>query len=355
MQHYRAPLWMAGSGALGGHVQTIWPALFSHAHDPVQARGAASDRGATVPYTRQRWDTPDGDFIDVDALLPPGWQPGTSPLLVLLHGLEGSSQSHYARAFALWAQEQGWAYVVPHFRGCSGEPNRAPRFYHSGDYEEIGWMLQRVVAQWGGPVSVVGVSLGGNALLRWAQEAGAAATQVASAVAAVCSPLDLTAAGHAIGAGFNRVTYNRMFMQTLKPKALAKLKHYPGLFDEQALRAAQDLYAYDAIVTAPLHGFASTEDYWTRCSSRPGLKHLKDVPALVLNALNDPFVPAWSLPGLQDVGPAVTLWQPPQGGHVGFPAGRPPGHVAALPQAVATWLAQHARPADLSKIEKRHG
>lgn len=342
MQHYRAPIWMAGSGPIGGHIQTIWPALFSRAHSPEDIVAATPGREHKLSYTRQRWDTPDGDFIDVDSLVPPGWSPGDSPVLVLFHGLEGSSQSHYSRAFALWAQHRGWAYVVPHFRGCSGELNRAPRFYHSGDHEEVDWILRRVSTQWGGPVSAVGISLGGNALLRWAQEAGSTAASVTSAVAAVCSPLDLTAAGHAIGSGFNRVSYNRMFLQTLKPKALAKLKTYPGLFDAQALAAAPDLYAYDAVVTAPLHGFASTEDYWQRCSSKPGLKAMKHVPTLVLNARNDPFIPAWSLPGRDDVGPAVTLWQPRQGGHVGFPAGRPPGHVAALPQSVASWLAQHA-------------
>lgn len=332
MQHYRAPLWTAGSGPLGGHIQTIWPALFSRAHSAAEPHH--------LPYVRQRWTAPDGDFIDVDTLIPPSWQPGRLPVLVLFHGLEGSSQSHYARAFGHWAHQQGYAYVVPHFRGCSGELNAAPRFYHSGDHAEIDWILQRAAAQWGGPVWAVGVSLGGNALLRWAQEAGSTATQTASAVVAVCSPIDLAAAGHAIGTGFNRLAYNRMFLQTLKPKALAKLDVYPGLFDKQALLAARDLYEYDNAVTAPLHGFANTEDYWARCSAKPGLRDMKHVPALVINALNDPFVPAGSLPQAQDVGEAVTLWQPRHGGHVGFPAGRPPGHVAALPEAVTHWLRQ---------------
>jgi predicted alpha/beta-fold hydrolase len=340
MQHYRAPLWTAGSGPLGGHIQTIWPALFSRAQSGSTRELTPGSEQGHLPYVRQRWATPDGDFVDVDTLIPSQWQPGQSPVLVLFHGLEGSSQSHYARAFGHWAAEQGYAYVVPHFRGCSGEPNVAPRFYHSGDYAEIGWMLQRVVALWGGPVWAVGVSLGGNALLRWAQEAGSTAGDIASAVVAVSSPIDLAAAGHAIGTGFNRLAYNRMFLQTLKPKALAKLDVYPGLFDRQALLAARDLYEYDNVVTAPLHGFANTEDYWARCSAKPGLRDMKHVPALVINALNDPFVPAGSLPRVQDVGEAVTLWQPPHGGHVGFPAGRPPGHVATLPQAVANWLMQ---------------
>jgi predicted alpha/beta-fold hydrolase len=335
---YRAPRWLAGHGAFAGNVQTIWPALYSKAH---------VDHGhVPVAYQRERWDTPDGDFIDVD------FRPAAStggrlipvmlrPQLVLFHGLEGSSQSHYARAFAHWAHAQGWDYVVPHFRGCSGELNRAPRAYHSGDHAEIDWILRRLAARHPGPTVAVGVSLGGNALLRWAQEAGTGATQVVRAVAAICSPIDLTAAGHAIGRGFNRQIYTRMFLRSMKPKALAKLRQYPGLFDEAALLAAGDLHAYDNVFTAPLHGFASTEDYWLRCSAKPGLKAMRDVPALVLNARNDPFVPAWSLPSKGEVGPAVTLWQPHEGGHVGFPAGRFPGHVADLPLAVGQWLQQH--------------
>ncbi|MGQ0597616.1 YheT family hydrolase [Aquabacterium sp.] len=334
---YRAPRWLAGHGPLAGNVQTIWPALYSHAH---------VDHGnVPVTYRRERWDSPDGDFIDVDFLPAAPEQVAEDrlkphPLLVLFHGLEGSSQSHYARAFAHWAHAQGWDYAVPHFRGCSGELNRGPRAYHSGDHAEINWILRRLALGHQGPVLAVGVSLGGNALLRWAQEAGADASRVVRAVVAISSPIDLAAAGHAIGRGFNRQVYTRMFLNSMKPKALAKLKQFPGLFNEAALRASRDLYAYDNVFTAPLHGFASTEDYWAKCSAKPGLRHMRDVPALVLNARNDPFVPASCLPTKGEVGPAVTLWQPHEGGHVGFPAGRFPGHVADLPQAVGQWLTQ---------------
>ncbi|TAK93983.1 MAG: alpha/beta fold hydrolase [Aquabacterium sp.] len=336
---YRAPRWLAGHGAFAGNVQTIWPALYSKAH---------VDHGhVLVAYRRERWDTPDGDFIDVDflpAAVLAGAQPKTAHKarvqLVLFHGLEGSSQSHYARAFAHWAHASGWDYVVPHFRGCSGELNRAPRTYHSGDHAEINWILRRLAQAHAGPTVAVGVSLGGNALLRWAQEAGNEASQVVKAVVAISSPVDLAAAGHALGRGFNRQIYTRMFLNSMKPKALAKLQQFPGLANEAALRAARDLYEYDNAFTAPLHGFANTEDYWARCSAKPGLKAMRDVPALVLNARNDPFVPASSLPTRGEVGPAVTLWQPHEGGHVGFPAGRFPGHVADLPETVGYWLKQ---------------
>jgi uncharacterized protein len=326
--NYVAPHWLPG-----GNLQTIWPALYSR-----------RVFGPHPQYRRERWTTPDADFVDVDWLEPAAGgdlRDKERPLLVLFHGLEGSSRSHYAEAFADYAQSQGMAYAVPHFRGCSGELNLAPRAYHSGDYEEIGWVLQRCRAQHRGPIIVVGVSLGGNALLRWAEEAGATAGAVVQAVAAVSSPIDLAAGGYAIGRGFNRLVYTRMFLNTMVPKALRKLAQYPGLFNEQALRSARDLYEFDNVFTAPLHGFRNTEDYWGRASAKPHL-HQIQVPALVVNARNDPFVPAWCLPSQADVGHYVSLWQPAHGGHVGFPQGPIPGHVRTMPEAVGHWLAHHS-------------
>ena len=287
---YQAPGWLPG-----GQLQTLWPALC-----------ARRVQGARVAYRRERWDTPDGDFVDVDWLDAPQRSVG-APLLVLFHGLEGSSRSHYAEAFAAWARTQGLGFAVPHFRGCSGELNRAPRSYHSGDYEEIDWMLARLQAaqqaRGGGPLLAVGISLGGNALLRWAAEAGSAAAARVRAVAAVCSPLDLTAADR--------------------------------------LRAARDLYQFDDVFTAPLHGFVGVEDYWRRASAKPQLARIR-VPALALNARNDPFVPDQSLPRMDQVDGHVTLWQPPQGGHVGFTQGAPRGELSWLPQAVGGWLLARA-------------
>ncbi len=332
---FRAPWWLPG-----GQVQTIWPALRSRRHF-----------GPPPAFQRQRWTTPDGDFIDADFLLdpPPPATPGRrepprepdrhAPMLVLFHGLEGSSQSHYAQAFADAARRRGWRFAIPHFRGCSGELNLAPRAYHSGDYAEVGWMLEQVRRQHSGPLLAAGVSLGGNALLRWAQEAGESASHTARAVAAVCSPVDLAAAGRAIASGFNRQVYTRMFLRTMVPKALRKLQQHPGLFDGQALREVRDLYEFDNLFTAPLHGFRDTEDYWARASAKPQLPRIR-LPALVLNARNDPFVPAASLPTVQDAGPFVTLWQPRDGGHVGFPGGRFPGHVLTMPELVCHWLGQ---------------
>ncbi|WP_049871204.1 YheT family hydrolase [Ramlibacter tataouinensis] len=332
---YAAPAWLPG-----GNLQTIWPALF-----------ARRVFGGPVRYRRERWTAPDGDFIDLDWLAGGSAahavaSVGAHGLLVLFHGLEGSSRSHYAEAFADFARAHGLAYVVPHFRGCSGELNHGPRAYHSGDHEEIGWILARLRERHPGPLLAVGVSLGGNALLRWAGEQEGAAARLASAVAAVCSPIDLAAGGTAIGRGFNRLVYTGMFLRSMKPKALAKLAQHPGLFDREALLAARDLYAFDNVFTAPLHGFQGTDDYWARASAKPHLHRIR-IPALVLNARNDPFVPAASLPAAHEVGPRVTLWQPATGGHVGFPSGRPPAHVRAMPEQVGRWLMAAAglRPA----------
>ncbi|MEY4140486.1 MAG: hypothetical protein RLZZ371_2668 [Pseudomonadota bacterium] len=318
---YNAPWWLPG-----GHAQTIWPALQGRA-----------DLLAATPYRRERWATPDDDFVDVDWLDGPAM----APLLVLFHGLEGSSGSHYALALAQWAQQRGWGLVVPHFRGCSGEINRAPRAYHSGDFAEIDWMLARLRARHGGQLYAVGVSLGGNALLRWAQEAGSMANRLVHAVASISAPVDLMASGLAIGRGLSRQVYTRLFLKTMKPKAMQKLAQFPGLFDARAMHAARDLYEFDNVFTAPLHGFKSTQDYWTRASAKPRLADIR-LPALVVNALNDPFVPASSLPVSSEVGCYVTLWQPAQGGHVGFMAGSPPGHLQTLPQTVGGWFLAQA-------------
>jgi len=318
LRSYRAPWWLPG-----GHLQTIWPTLFARPR-PAEA----------IRLMRERWRAPDGDFIDVDHL--PG--PDGAPWLVLFHGLEGSSSSRYAIAFAQSAQRRGWRLSIPHFRGCSGELNLAPRSYHSGDFQEVGWLLARIRDRADAPVLAAGVSLGGNALLRWAEEAGGGAAQIARAVAAVSSPIDLVAAGAAIDRGVNRLIYTRHFLRSMIPNALAKWQQHPGLFDRERVRRATSLREFDDAFTAPLHGFTDVDDYWTRASAKPHLAKIR-IPALVVNARNDPFVPAASLPTDAEVGDRVTLWQPDDGGHVGFATSPFPGDVHAMPEAVSDWLA----------------
>jgi predicted alpha/beta-fold hydrolase len=318
---YRTPVWLPG-----GHVQTIVAALFIPS--------------PMVEYRRERWETPDGDFVDVDFALPepPAASAGT-PVVVLFHGLEGNSRSHYARALMQAAVGRGWRALVVHFRGCSGEDNRLPRAYHSGDSDEGDWTLRRVHARWPtAPLFAVGVSLGGNMLAKWLGEREEDARFVRAA-ASICAPLDLAAGGAALGRGFNLV-YTRMFLATLKKKALAKALRFPGVASAEKISAARDLYDFDNEFTAPVHGFRDTEDYWARASGKPWLRSVK-VPHLVLNALNDPFVPASSLPTTAEVSNFVHLEQPRHGGHVGFARGLPPGQLSFLPERVFAFFADH--------------
>ena len=320
---FRAPWWLPG-----GHAQTIWASLYAR---------RLQQGDAPVTWRRERWETPDGDFIDLDfSTHRVGDQ---APTLVLFHGLEGSSSSHYAQATAQVCARRGWRLVVPHFRGCSGEPNRLVRAYHSGDAQELDWILRRLRQGCGGDLLAMGVSLGGNVLARWTGMQQGAANDVIRAAAVVCAPLDLVAGGRRMGVGLSRRLYTPMFMKTLVPKALGKWQQSPGLFDKARLLRARTLHDFDDVFTAPVHGFKDAQDYWQKASAKPLLRQVA-VPLLLLNARNDPFVPQDSLPGPEDVSACVQLWQPAHGGHVGFSSGAWPGHVQAMPQAVAQWLAQ---------------
>jgi len=303
---YRAPAWLPG-----GHAQTIWPLLIKP--QPLKLR-------------RERWDTPDGDFVDVDFLDGPA----DAPLLAMFHGLEGSSRSHYAIAAARACKAAGWRLALPHFRGCSGELNRRPRAYHSGDSEEIDWVLRRLqAADAGRRVNAAGISLGGNALLKWAGERGKAAGAVVTGVAGICAPLDLAVCGHHLARGINR-GYTKHFLATMKVASAARLARFPGLFDAERMRRATNLWEFDDAVTGPVHGFAGADDYWRRASAKPWLKSI-EIPALAVNPKNDPFFPAAHLPRRDEVAPTVRLEQPATGGHVGFVSGAFPGHLDWLP------------------------
>ncbi len=321
---YRAPRWLPD-----GHSQTIWPAVIA----PLPR----------VSFHRVRWDTPDGDFVDLDFLEPPSSADALDPqpLVVLFHGLEGGSSSHYARGLMNTVGALGWRGVVPHFRGCGGEPNRLARAYHSGDSEEVDWMLRRLRTGHAAaaPVLAVGVSLGGNALMKWLGERGDAARDVVRAAVAVCAPQDLEAGARSLSSGFNRV-YMANFLKTLKRKSLDKLDRFPALYDRAAVLASRTFFDFDTVVTAPLHGFRDCYDYWTRSSCKRFLGGVA-VPALVINALNDPFVPASALARPAEVSRHVTLEYPAHGGHVGFPSERPPGGHTWLPARVLAYFRAH--------------
>jgi uncharacterized protein len=293
LSSYRAPWWLPG-----GHLQTVAAALMP---------------APRIAWSRERWETPDGDFIDLDwagrVANPEG------PLLALFHGLEGSSASPYARAIAAQALADGWRCVVPHFRGCSGELNRLPRAYHSGDSAEIAWILQALSGK-AEKLYGCGISLGGNALLKYLGEQGEKAALLKAV--AISAPLDLAAAGRSLDAGLSREIYTRIFLKTLKKKTFAKLNRKQIAIDARRLKRARTFWEFDDTVTAPLHGFLGADDYWARSSSGPWLGRIR-VPTLVLNARNDPFMPQESLDALPDTPPNVVLEFPRTGGHAGFP------------------------------------
>jgi len=315
MQAYVPPAWLPG-----GHAQTMWPLLI---------------KGPLPRYRRQRWETPDDDFIDLDWI---DGRPG-APCVALFHGLEGSSRSHYARRLMQALAGLGWHGVVVHFRGCSGEPNRLLRAYHSGDSAEIDWVLRRLHALGWPALFAVGVSLGGNALLKWLAEQGAAAATLINAAAAVSAPLDLAAANAALSSGFNLV-YAKHFLRTLVPAARAKAGRFPGRIDMQRAARARTLRDFDDAVTAPLHGFLGADDYYARSSAGPLLGAVR-LPTLLLHAANDPFLPQAALPRRERLPAAVTLEVTDRGGHVGFVHGPLPGRVDWMPRRLLAHFGAH--------------
>jgi len=344
-----------------GHSQTLYGALCAPA--------------PRIAFVRERIDTPDGDFIDLDASAPgiapqrpagadassaaPGRLPAgraacrwmdeedrqtltqalcpDAPALVLFHGLEGASHSRYAQAIGQYFRARGWIVVVAHFRGCSGTPNRLARAYHSGDSDEVGFILAQLrtrlpQARW----HAVGVSLGGNALLKYLGEQGEAATWLAAA-AAISAPLDLVAAGNSLSHGSNRLIYTRHFLRTMKAKVLEKAQRFPGAIDVVRLAQARSLRDFDDAYTAPMHGFDDALAYWQGSSSKPWLPAIR-LATLVLNARNDPLFPEAALPGPDACSPTVLLHQPATGGHASFVTGRFPGHLSWLPQRLARFF-----------------
>ncbi len=301
VEPYKAPFWLPG-----GHLQTIIASLLS--------------KGPEVKYRRERWELNDGDFIDVD------WaEPHTSnliaqkkPVLVIFHGLEGNSQSQYAKSLIGAAISKGWHGAVIHFRGCSGEPNRLPRFYYAGDSLEINTMLSRVRTLYpDNPIYAVGYSLGGNALLKWLGEFGNTSMPNISKAVAVSAPIDLKASAVSLDRGLNRFLYTPMFVDSMRPKALALSKRFPGLLDEQRIHHAKTIHDIDNAVTSVLYGAKDASDYYHRNASKPFLKNIT-LPTLIINAKNDPFLPAEFLPSADEVSASVTLDYQEQGGHVGF-------------------------------------
>jgi predicted alpha/beta-fold hydrolase len=292
----------------GPHARTVWGRFFR--------------RTPPIGTRVERWDTEDGDFIDLVRLeAAPG-----RPHLVILHGLEGTPRSHYARGLFLEAARRGWAADLLIFRGCGEELNHAPRFYHSGETSDLDAVARRLLAaDVDAPFVFVGVSLGGNVLLKWLGELGVLIPRRVIAAAAVSVPFDLARASRHIDHGFARV-YQRHFLQSLRRKALAKLEQYPELVARERIESARTLYEFDDAVTAPVHGFGNADDYYSRSSSIRFLPAIR-VRTLLLNAIDDPFLPSDVLDQVRREvasNDCIEVEFPAAGGHVGFVSGHNP-------------------------------
>jgi uncharacterized protein len=290
-------------------------------------------RRRDVRRRRERFDTPDGDFVDVDWLQAPAT--ARAPILLVLHGLEGSARSHYALGLLAAAAQRGWRAAILNFRSCSGEPNRLPRFYHSGDTADLDHVVRLLTGREPeAKMGAVGVSLGGNVLLKWLGEQGEAApAQVVGAVG-ISVPFDLEACARVLDRGVPRALYTSSFMRTLRRKVRAKAKRYPGFVDVKSALRARTFAAYDRVVTAPLHGFADERDYWRRSSSGPFLVRIRR-PVLLINALDDPFIPVASLPATAALPPGIQTEFTAHGGHAGFLEGAAPWRARSWAEARA--------------------
>lgn len=290
----------------GGHAPTVFASL---------------SRPPALPAPRrERWDTPDGDFIDVD-------RHGdlTAPTVIVLHGLEGSSRRGYVLRLAAALLDRGLATAAVNFRGCSGEMNRRPRLYHSGETSDLDFAARRLAAERPGrPLGVAGFSLGGNVATKWLGERGDGLPPELRAGAVISVPFDLAGSAVAMDrGGFWPFIYRERFLRTLRAKAVEKARQFPGCLDLRAVLAARTFQAFDDVATAPLHGFAGARDYWERSSSGPFLTGVRR-PLLALAAADDPIAPvAPRFTSAAAANPAVQLELVAGGGHVGFVEGPP--------------------------------
>lgn len=294
---FRPAWWLPGS-----HAQTLWPALCR--------------RRPRLALRRERVELPDGDFLDLD------WTPGEGgPIVLILHGLEGSSASHYARGLLAAIVRQGWRGVVLHFRGCGGQPNRLARGYCASDAGDMAYVLEGLQRREpDAPLAAVGYSLGGNALLKWL---GETANPPLRAAVAVSAPFVLDSTARRLRQGFSRL-YQAYLLRALKQGYRAKFRHRSdGPVALAELAMIRDFYGFDDRITAPLHGYASVHDYYTRASCRPCLQQIR-IPTLILHAQDDPFMGPEAVPDADELSASVRLELSPRGGHVGFVAGRWP-------------------------------
>ncbi len=292
------------------HLQTLW--------------GKLVRKLPPAPVETETWTAPDGERLEIHRLK----SPGSKARLVLLHGLEGSVRSHYAQGLLWQAHRRGWNADLLIFRTCGATESTTPRMYHSGETTDIAWVVERIIAEDPGTaIGLIGVSLGGNVLLKFLGERGREVPSQIRAAVAISVPFDLERSSRYINQGFSRV-YEWHFMRTLRRKAKAKLAQFPLLADLSRVEAANTMYDYDDVMTAPVHGFRDAADYYTRSSSIHWVQQIA-VPTLLLSAVDDPFLPPAVLDAVRmraSRNSNLHLEFHPHGGHVGFIAGSNPLH-----------------------------
>jgi uncharacterized protein len=292
----------------GGHLQTLWGKLFR--------------RQPPAPTVLERWDTPDGDFVELHRLPA---EPG-APRVLFLHGLEGTVRSHYAQGLLNEAARRGWGADLLIFRSCGSEMNRARRFYHSGETTDTAFVLERISREFPtSPLAAAGVSLGGNVLLKFLGERGSDLPPQLKAAAAISVPFDLSRSSQRINRGLSRL-YQRFFMDSLRRKAREKAVRFPDLAPASRIAGLRTLEDFDNLITGPLHGFRNAQDYYERSSSLPWLGRIR-LSTLLLNAVDDPMLPPEVLDEVREVArqnPALHLEFVGHGGHAGFIAGSVP-------------------------------
>jgi len=292
----------------GPHVQSIWGPLF---------RG-----GLRIPWRRERWGTPDGDFLDIDFVEP---RRPEAPTLLLLHGLEGSSNSHYIRGMAAKASTLGWRIAALNFRSCSGELNRMPRFYHSAETEDINFVVCRLVSRMEGALLIAGFSLGGNILLKWLGEKGEEVHPSVCGAAVVSAPFVPGECAKEIDRP-TRAIYRRPLLSSAREKFLKLALRHPGIMDTERVRRARTFVEFDRWATAPVHGYADEREYYEAAISLGDIPKIR-VPALILSARDDPIVPERFYPTkIINESPWLRGLFLLSGGHVGFVGGKNPAN-----------------------------
>jgi len=283
-----------------GHAQTLWPSLFRPRPD--------------IPLTRERLELADGDFLDLD------WgRENSGPLVLILHGLEGNDQSHYTRTLLKHLSEQGLHPLLMYFRGCSGEANRLPYAYHSGETGDLAYVIQHLMRRYPHKqIYAVGFSLGGNVLLKWLGETGR--NNPLAAAAAVSVPFVLENAADKLNRGISRL-YQHYLMGKLHQSLKRKIALFDLPVDIQSAMQSKTIRAYDDLVTAPLHHFRNADDYYRQSSSRRYL-HSIAKPTLIIHAEDDPFMTKAAIPVSSELSKEVILELSTHGGHVGFITGR---------------------------------